>query len=118
MAGVVDEFFNQLPPVARHSMVLVIVGVGLATTYLSFEGRLEAAESTAKDAKAAVELSAKKLETITDKVDKIDTAQQVMTNDIQNIKASEQKNEDRQTRIETKLDELIRNLTRGERNGR
>lgn len=116
--GLVDEFFNQLPPVARHSMILVIVGIAISTTYLSFDYRVDAAEQKATDAKTAVEQSAKKFEDLAGKVDKIDTSQQVMTNDVQNIKASEVKNEERSTRIEQKLDEVIRSLARGERNGR
>lgn len=116
--GIVDAAFNKLPPAARHAVILLIVGFALGTTYITFDIRLSAAETNATEAKAAVIATDKKIEAVGQKVDKIDTQQQVMQQIVQGIKDAQSQTEARSTRIENKLDDLTRAITRGATNGR
>lgn len=116
--GVVDTLFNRLPPAARHAVILIVMGFALGTTYVTFDIRLSAAETKAEEAKAAAALTDKKIEDVSRKVDKVDTAQQVLQQTVQGIKDTQAQTEARSTRIENKLDDLTRALTRGVGNGR
>jgi hypothetical protein len=59
-----EKAFEDLPPVARHSLTLIIFGVALATCYFTFDARVSAAASAANEAKQSAALMVKQLDDI------------------------------------------------------
>jgi peptidoglycan hydrolase CwlO-like protein len=103
----VTDFLNELPPVVRHSIMLVVGGIMLGLTYAAMAGDIETAKNDAKDAKAATAPIQQDVKVLQKQVGELDMNQRVMSSQMTNIQQSVNRSEQRFERMEDKLDALL-----------
>ena len=88
------EFFSKLydglPSIVRHSISLVLIGIAIGIGYMTFMGRLSAAEAMAQTAQQRAEDIDKKLKGLDARAGIIDKGIAVQTQQLQDMRSDQQ----------------------------